>query len=83
MGYHLTDIPRGKFGEPSKITEEYLEFIDALEQNCEIMALFELTDLIGAIEGYVKTKHNMELSQLLKMKDITKRVFESGYRQSR
>lgn len=31
MSYHLTEIPRGVFGEFSKIEEEFLETKDALE----------------------------------------------------
>lgn len=79
-GYHLREIKRGVFGEPSKINEEHEEFVESLEQNNRIMALFELCDLIGAIEGYVIKHHGLTLEDLLIMKDATKRAFASGTR---
>ncbi len=79
-GYHVREIKRGVFGEPSKITEEHEEFLESLEQKNPIMALFELCDLIGAIEGYVNKHHNFTLEDLLIMKDATKRAFASGTR---
>lgn len=82
MSYHLTEIKRGVFGEPSKITEEYQEFIDAINQENPIMALQELADMLGAIEGYA-AKYNITLEHLITMKDVTKYVFEIGYRESR
>jgi NTP pyrophosphatase (non-canonical NTP hydrolase) len=82
MGYHNKEIPRGKFGEFTKIREEFLEAEDAIEQGNKIMLLVELSDLIGAIEGYCE-KHNIELEDLIKMKDATKRAFMDGTRKSR
>lgn len=82
MGYHMRDIPRGVFGEPSKIIEEALEFQDAIEQNNKVMALVELSDLIGAIEAYV-SKSGITLEDLVAMKDATKRAFEDGTRTDR
>ena len=79
-GYHLREIKRGEFGEVSKITEEYEEFIESLEQKNPIMALVELSDLIGAIEGYALRYHNISLEEILALKDATKRAFESGHR---
>jgi len=79
MAYHLTEIPKGEFGEASKITEEYLEFIDAIEQNNHVMSLIELSDLIGAIEEYSK-KWNISLYDLIIMKNATKSAFEDGTR---
>ncbi len=79
-GYHLREIKRGEFGEVSKITEEYEEFLESLEQKNPIMALVELSDLIGAIEGYAKRHHNITLEEILALKDATKRAFESGHR---
>lgn len=52
-GYHLINIEKGCNGEPSKIIEEIIELIDAESQNAKIMALIELSDLLGAIELYV------------------------------
>jgi hypothetical protein len=83
-GYHQVEIPRGKFGEISKIGEEFLELKDAVDQNNRIMALLELSDLIGAIEGFVEHEFNNTVSfdDLLKMKDATHRAFKEGKRKS-
>jgi len=80
-GYHLTAIERGKFGEASKVREEVEEFIDAVEQGVRIMALLELGDLIGAIEGYL-AKHQPDITiyDIIKMKDVTARAFTNGHR---
>jgi len=80
-GYHISDIPKGTFGNESKIVEECAEFIDALDQDCKIMALVELADLVGAIEGYLHENfEGIELHDLQKMSKITKRAFENGHR---
>lgn len=79
-GYHLKDIPHGVYGEYSKICEEYEEFIDAMDQNNPVMALQELSDLLGAIEGFTMRKHNVTLQDLIAMANTTKRAFESGER---
>jgi hypothetical protein len=83
-GYHLDEIPRGEFGELSKVYEEIAELADAEEQGAKLMLLQELSDVIGAIEGYL-TKHHpsITLDDLIKMKAITTRAFESGARTSR
>jgi phosphoribosyl-ATP pyrophosphohydrolase len=83
MGYHNKEIERGKFGKFSKIKEEFLEAEDALEQNNTIMLLVELSDLIGAIEGYCLKNHNISIDDLLKMKEATKKAFNNGTRNSR
>lgn len=83
-GYHVTPIARGTFGEPSKITEEMEEFLDALSQGNPIMALVELSDLLGAVEGYlVRYFPNTSLNDLIVMKDATKRAFVNGHRTTR
>lgn len=51
-GYHINVIEKGVLGEFSKIKEEYLECMDAFEQFCVIMALVEMTDLLGAMRWY-------------------------------
>lgn len=56
MGYHIRNIPRGTFGEWSKVSEEVEEIIDALEQNLKPMLLIELCDCLGAIRA-VYTKN--------------------------
>lgn len=82
MGYHKTEIPRGEFGEFSKIKEEFLEAQDALEQNNHVMLLVELSDLLGAIEAYVG-KFKLTLDDLIVMKNATKQAFNDGTRTSR
>lgn len=52
-GYHLRPIQKGVVGEASKIREEAEEFIEALEQGVAVMALVELSDLIGAIQSFL------------------------------
>ena len=81
MGYHLSEIPKGVYGEVSKITEEYLEFLDAHQQS-KVMELVELSDLLGAIEAYItkEYKGTVSLNDLIKMKDLTKSAFEDGSR---
>jgi NTP pyrophosphatase (non-canonical NTP hydrolase) len=79
MSYHLTEIPKGTYGEFSKINEEFLEAADALNQDNPLMVLQELSDMLGAVEAYV-AKYNITLIDLIVMKDATKRAFESGHR---
>ena len=79
MSYHINKIEKGMFGEHTKITEEYLEFIDVIEQNNPILQLVELSDLLGAIEAYVK-KYNITLNDLIYMKTLTNNSFISGKR---
>lgn len=83
MTYHKKKIERGEFGKVSKIREEYEEFEDAMEQGNTVMALVELSDLIGAIEGYTLRFHNISLRELIEMKDATRRAFDSGHRKAR
>lgn len=78
-GYHLKNIEKGTLGTPSKIQEEYDEFIDAVEQDNVVMEMCELSDLLGAIEAYIEN-YNLTLEDLIKMKDATKRAFLSGRR---
>lgn len=79
MSYHLTEIPKGIYGEASKIEEEFLEFKDALNQNNPIMAIQELSDMLGAIEAYL-LKYNLTINDLNIMKNVTEKVFREGYR---
>jgi len=81
MGYHLRDIPKGSFGGFSKIQEEWEELLDAREQQSPILELVEFSDLLGAIEEYVFLKYNIKLDDIIKMKDATKRAFQTGDRQ--
>jgi len=60
-GYHIRNIPKGIVGEFSKVSEEFLEFEDAVEQTSVVMALVELSDLIGAIEAFLATNQKEKL----------------------
>lgn len=73
-GYHLTHIPKGEMGKFSKIEEEFLEFIDANEQKSNIMALVELSDLIGSIKYYLSSNGYSE-----NFSALTKQVKYSFY----
>ena len=80
-GYHTKEIKKGVVGEASKIVEEVEEFMDAVQQDASIMALFELTDLYGAIREYLIRHHpGTTMADLEKQADITKRVFVNGHR---
>lgn len=80
-GYHLATITRGVFGEDSKLYEEIDEFADAIDQKNAIMALCELSDLIGAIKGWLAKNHpTITLDDLVVMADATHRAFEAGHR---
>lgn len=84
MSYHLAVIPRGVFGDSSKILEEVLELQDAEAQGASIMALNELADIVGAVEGYLAKHHPYyHLDDLLKMKELTTRAFLSGARKDK
>lgn len=81
FGYHIDIIPKGVVGEVSKITEEYLEFMDAHKQGVVLMQLVELSDLFGAISAWLKKYHpNVSLSDLEAMSRVTQRAFKNGHR---
>lgn len=83
-GYHLGEIvTQGVYGEISKIKEELEELQEASEQNNKILELVELSDMYGAIEGYVESKFGMTMEDLKNMSDATKRAFHSGARKSK
>ena len=79
MGYHLTKIKKGKLGEFSKIREEFEELEDAHQQGDLILQLCELSDMVGAIEEYLK-KWNLTIDDLKKFSDKTKKAFNDGSR---
>ncbi len=80
-GYHITEIPKGTAGSSSKLLEEVLELIDAEKQGSKIMALIELSDLIGAIELYLeKNVPSIALADLEQFSTITRRAFQNGHR---
>ncbi len=79
MGYHKTEITKGKIGEYSKIKEEFEELTDAVSQENKVLIICELTDLIGAIEEYAK-KYNLSLDDLRDFSNLTKSAFKEGKR---
>ena len=80
-GYHLEPIAKGVLGEISKIEEELAELKDAVKQNSKVMALVELSDLVGAIQLYLGKHHpDTSLEDLLIMSAITSRAFKNGAR---
>lgn len=79
MSYHIAVIPCGVYGDCSKITEEFLEAQDALDQQNPVMVIQELSDLIGAIDMYVR-QYNMDVIDLAVMTKATQRAFASGHR---
>ena len=81
MGYHTKKIKRGEFGEVSKIQEELEELIDALDQNNKIMALCELSDMYGAMNGFLQKHYEgITIEDIAVMAEATKRAFEDGDR---
>lgn len=79
MGYHKKEIPKGVRFTFSKIKEEFLELEDAVEQSDALLALCELSDLIGAIEDYIAPR-GFTIEDLKKFSDKTKEAFEEGKR---
>lgn len=81
VGYHLTKIEKGVFGELSKVLEEVNEAIDAENQGVNLMVLMELSDVIAAIDGYLKAHSpSTTLQDLVAMAEVTRRAFDSGER---
>jgi hypothetical protein len=82
-GYHIRKIKKGKYGEFSKVKEEWEELLDAREQNNPVMELCEITDILGAISSYTEKRYNLSLDELVTMTKATKRAFDSGHRKSK
>ena len=78
-GYHLYNITKGKLGDISKIKEEIEEYEDAVNQDCKLMAMVELSDIYGALEALAET-YNLTMQDLAVFSDITKRAFINGVR---
>lgn len=80
-GYHVTKIVKGTLGEITKIQEELDELKDATQQGVKIMALVEMSDLIGAIEAHLEKYYpGIVIQDLIDMKHVTQRAFKSGKR---
>jgi hypothetical protein len=81
MGYHLAKIQKGEYGFSSKLREEVEELQDAEAQQNRLMALIELADLVGAIDGYLKRQFpSFSIDDLRKMADATHSAFMDGTR---
>lgn len=78
-GYHKCEIEKGELSSPSKIREEFEEYMDAINQKNPIMAILELSDLLGAIESYA-AKFNLTMNDLLVMTRATQNAFQTGRR---
>ncbi len=82
MGYHRRHITKGKYGEISKIVEELQELQDAEEQGNRIMTLIEVSDLVGAIQGYLSFRFPaFTIEDAIKMSNATRSAFMDGSRQ--
>lgn len=79
MSYHTRDIEKGIIGEFSKIKEEFEEAEDAFKQGDSILTICELSDMVGAIEEYIK-RWNLDLISLKQFSDKTKSAFREGKR---
>ncbi len=62
--WHIRKIPKGTYGELSKIKEELEEAYDSEERGQILMLMFELSDIIGAAGG-VAAKYGMKLDDLV------------------
>lgn len=81
MAYHTRKINKGVYGESSKIQEEVEELQDAELQNNKIMTLVELSDIICAINGYLRVQYPfIKLEDLIKMAEATHSAFVDGTR---
>jgi phosphoribosyl-ATP pyrophosphohydrolase len=79
MGFHKKLIQRGELGEISKVIEEAKEFEDAMEQNLKILAMWELSDIYGALE-LVAEKFHLTMEDLKNMSEKNKELFKSNER---
>lgn len=78
-GYHKRIIVKAQYGTAEKVAEELEEYFDAIDQQCKIMAMHELSDVYGALEALAE-KHGLTMDDLKSMSDITKRAFTNGRR---
>ena len=76
--FHNTYILRHAYNTGEKIIEEALEFEDALQQSNPMLSLYELTDLLGAIDGYTQSHYNLSIDDLLKFSNQV-RLAKSKY----
>lgn len=82
MGWHLRRIDKGILGNASKILEECEEFLDAEDQKLPILVLWELSDVIGAIEAYLKKFHpSIKIEDLIAHAKKNSEMFRTGVRE--
>ena len=80
-GYHLSSIKKERYGSAEKLKEEVEELLDAVAQKNKIMTLVELSDIIGAMRGFLRESFpQISLDDVIKMNDATERAFNSGLR---
>lgn len=83
-GYHLSQIEKGEYGTLSKVREEFEELCDAVLQDNRIMALCEVADMIGALEGWLEQyAPGFSWDDIFRMKAATRRAFADGTRKPR
>ena len=81
MAYHKKDIEKGVIGDSSKIREELEELLDAESQDNKVMALIELSDIIGSIEMYLEKRYpSISVEDLIIMARATISSFKDGTR---
>lgn len=51
--WHQTQIEKGVYGELSKVAEEIAEIADTYASDQPVMTLIELSDILGAIDGFL------------------------------
>lgn len=76
MAYHKREIKKGEIGEFSKVQEEFIELLDAYEQEDKVMQICELTDLVGAIQLFSEKQFNLTLEDLIKYSNKTQESFK-------
>ncbi len=80
MGYHSRPMPKGVYGEFSKVEEEWEELLDARKQDARILEICEVADLYGALKGYVEKRFGMTIEDVAKMSEMTSSAFVEGSR---
>jgi phosphoribosyl-ATP pyrophosphohydrolase len=84
-GYHTVAIPKGVYGYISKVHEEVLEAVDASIQDNPIMMVVELSDIVGAIMGYLERKFEGKITfgDVVKQAEATRHAFNTGARNAK
>lgn len=59
----IIQLRKVKLEKYQRLKKKFLEFQDAHAQNFKVMELIELSDLLGAVEEYIK-KYNTMLKDL-------------------